>query len=409
MQGPLPYVYSKILLFCLLFSCQHSGYAQDNPLHKFPFPYVPMVASGEWVPAAFDHRIVDSIGIVGIGEVTHGAQEPSSIKATVVKYLIDKRGFRKLLFEYPNASLAVLNYYLTEGKFKSTDTLYMLTAATRAGSFTDRSFFELMQWLKQYNLNHPEDMVQLKGFDISGASESFAHYFRLNFNELLDSVTRLNVDSAMREGGNVNNASRLIIEWFYKNQDAVRERLKKYYPDLLYNVKNAGLALEHNERQNINFYGAAAFRDSIMAANINEQSRDVKSVAWAHNLHITTADHAVSMGNYLRKVRQDYYTIITDFTGPGRIYAVTENKKVITRVIFPSKKTAACKLADKYKLPAGVVFFKDLVLMKKTGTLFNAVDKFGNNIVLGKGHGFDAMILSDSLTPAAAFPVNVQK
>ncbi|MBO9617721.1 MAG: erythromycin esterase family protein [Niabella sp.] len=322
--------------------------------------------------------------------------------------MIGKRGFRQLLFEYPNASLAVLNYYLTEEKFKNIDTLNLLTAEARAGSVTDRSFFELMQWLKQFNLTHPKDMVQLKGFDISGAGRSFVNYFRSNFNTLLDSITKLNVARSMREMSSIDHAEQLIIEWFYKNQDTVQRRLKKYYPDLLYNVRNAAWALQHTERQKVNFYGASAFRDSIMAVNINELASSTKTIVWTHNLHVTTADNVVSMGNYLKKLRSDSYTIITDFTRSGKVYVATKSNELAVKSVVPSKETASYKLADKYKLPAGVVFYNDLIPVKKIGVLFNSIDKFGNNIILGKGHGFDAMILLDLLTAAEPFLLDIQ-
>ncbi|MDO6432678.1 erythromycin esterase family protein [Flavitalea sp. BT771] len=342
-----------------------------------------------WLEQAFDARITDSVTLIGLGEVVHGGREVTRFKAKMVQYLIEKKGVRTFLFEYPNAKLSMVDYYLGESQYKNEDTLKLMAGYALAGSLYDRSFLDLLCWIKRYNLAHASDRVALKGVDISGAAGSFNYFFMLNFGSLLDSGMRVDIE----KGG--DSVTHKLIRWFYGHTGFLQSKVKQYYGELLYNVQSAECNLAHDALQQHDFYGSAYYRDTVMARNI-EAHRGTKAVFWAHNMHVTTADYAVNAGNILKAdLGQRYYVIVTDFSGNARVLRA-EKTGMKENSFTPDKRTLVYQLSRKEHTDQGIVFYDEL---GKRPALFGSVGTYGDYMMLGKGKGFDALVEFNEITP----------
>jgi erythromycin esterase-like protein len=342
-----------------------------------------------WLEQAFDARIPDSVTLIGLGEVVHGGREVTRFKAKMVQYLIGKKGVRTFIFEYPNAALSLLDYYLGESQYKSEDTLKMMAGHALGNSLYDRSFLDLLCWIKRYNLAHADDRVALKGVDIIGAAGSFNNFFMLNFASLLDSGMREDIE----KGG--DSVTQKLIRWFYCHTGFLQSKVKQYYGELLYNVQSAECNLAYDALQKRDFYGSSYYRDSMMARNI-EAHRGTKAVYWAHNLHVTTADFALNAGNILKTdLGRHYYVIVTDFSGSARVLTV-EKTGMKENTFRPDKRTLVYQLSRKEHTDQGIVFYGEL---GKRPAFFGSVGTYGNYEIIGKGKGFDALVDFNEITP----------
>src|SRR6185436_17666387 len=134
------------------------------------------------------------------------------------------------------------------------------------------------------------DRVFLKGIDVETASTAFADYFMYNFLLPLDHSTAGKILSEW-SGGPKDSITVAELSWSDKN----RQRILQYAgertaEELQYIISATRNALIHLALKRQNIDRASAFRDSIMAENVRS-FRTVKSIIWAHNMHLTTADY----------------------------------------------------------------------------------------------------------------------
>jgi erythromycin esterase-like protein len=242
-------------------------------------------------------------------------------------------------------------------------------------------------------------MISLHGFDIAGASDSFADHFLYNYLLPTDHSYALDILSKLR-GGTKDSITVAELKWFYRYQESLKLHIsKKLYNTLTDDVQAAENSLTYKLLQKSNMGKAYEFRDSIMAKDVITSSNNSKAIIWAHNLHINTAaDYAMSMGNHLEKaVGKKYFSILTDFSTEATVWLISNERHILSKKTFTSnKKTAAYILRKKFNIDEGILFFTDL---KQNQTLFNIIDFSGYQTVYGKGHPFDALIIFKNVNP----------
>ncbi|RZK01656.1 MAG: hypothetical protein EOO43_24145 [Flavobacterium sp.] len=135
--------------------------------------------SYNYLCSTFDTKIKDSVQIVALGEVSHGGYEPIAFKAQMARYLIERKGYRKLLIEQSDiVYFRPLRMFLNNPS--NIDPLYISKWVKQSG-FTEATslvYIELFTWLKAYNNKHPKDLVEVIGFEIG--DEKKAINFILN-------------------------------------------------------------------------------------------------------------------------------------------------------------------------------------------------------------------------------------
>lgn len=352
------------------------------------------------LPTLFDGKIADEVRWVGLGEFTHGGEETALFKCRMVQYLILRRGFRQLLVEYPDVILVPLNNYLQSSGPDNPDSTRILARRVLGRTILKcKPFFDLLVWIRNYNVTHHNDMVCVKGFDLEEASTAFADYFMYNFLLPLDHPAALKILSEWSAGPK-DSITVAGLSWAGKNGQRILQYAgERTAEELQYNISATRNALIHVALKRQNIYRASAFRDSIMAENVRA-FRTAKSIIWAHNMHLTTADHAVSLGNYLRAaVGKEYFCLLTDISGEARVWTISEKDNRLQQQEFAaSKKSFASIIRRKYDLKEGVVFFDSLRAGSQPA--FNDIDRNGRQRVIpGKGHPFDALVIFNRVEP----------
>jgi erythromycin esterase-like protein len=368
-------------------------YAQQSPV-IYPLGSLALDSSNEWLQRAFDHKISDSVQLIGLGEFTHGGHEVFQMKAKIAQFLVEEKGVRNILFEYPNAALSVVNFYLQESKLKGEDTLRWICLRQFDNSIMDNALLDLLVWIKRYNLAHPDNMVGLKGTDILGASGSFANYFRHNLFFLLDSATQKALDYKWNIVG-IDSITRELIAWHNDHKDTVRARLKIHYDDFLYNVKNAEADIAWRASKN-NFIQSLNQRDSIVAENIMALQQK-KAIFWAHNAHVAATSYFISAGSRLKKeLGNGYYVIATDFSEKATIRVLSGPEKNFS----PHKKGLTFQLRRSVNASEGIVFYNHLPGTITRKLRISVIGIEGIYKTFESENGFDALIVLGTVTPA---------
>lgn len=388
------------VIFSLLLSAAGTFAQQDGRPLALPPGTLTRDSGITLLPTLFDGKIANEVRWVGLGEFTHGGEETGLFKYRMVQYLILHRGFRQLLVEYPDVILVPLNKYLQSSGPDNPDSTRILGRRVLGRTVLScKPFFDLLVWIRNYNVNHHNDMVCVRGIDVEGASTAFAEYFIYNFLLPLDHSAAGKILSEW-SGGPKDSITVAGLNWADKN----RQRILQYAgertdEELQYNISVARNALIHVALKRQDFNQAGTFRDSIMAENVRS-FKTAKSIIWAHNGHLTTADYVLSLGNYLRAaVGKEYFCLLTDYSGEARVWTISgENNRLQQQDFVADKKSFASMIRRKYDVKEGVVFFDSL--RAKSQPALNNIDRTGRQRVIpGKGHPFDALVIFDRVEP----------
>ena len=106
--------------------------------------------------------VVRNATVVGLGESTHGSHEQCHLKHRIVRFLVERIGFRTVAFEDDFASGVVIDHYLVTGDGDP----IVLAAAMSSPFWATAEIVELLTWLRAFNIDHPRDPVRFLGTDL---------------------------------------------------------------------------------------------------------------------------------------------------------------------------------------------------------------------------------------------------
>jgi erythromycin esterase len=110
--------------------------------------------------------LADMVGdatVVGLGRSTHGAHELSTLTHRVVRFLVERLGFRSLALEVDWTTGLPIDEVLRIGSGDRARLFDGVSPPHRSGELLD-----VLEWMRAYNEQHPTDPVRFVGLDISG-------------------------------------------------------------------------------------------------------------------------------------------------------------------------------------------------------------------------------------------------
>ena len=409
------YVYHIILNIAAIAIFNQFSYGQTikNKFPKLQLDSLTSNYSKKYLGSIFDGKIQDSVQIVALGEVSHGGYEPIAFKANMVKYLIESKGYRKVLFELSDiGGIRMLRSYLNSQK-NANDTSYLAKSIKNA-QFLDAAasvILNLFRWIKQYNDKHPQNMVEVMGFEI-GKEQSVINFILnkyiipYNYEQSQQYVYQLNSD--------ISDADKIQIlnKWLASNEPTLKAKLTKDdFSWLYFYIHNAvnGLNFLKKESKSRSEHtnDANLFRDSVLAENVRYLSGEAKAIVWAHNGHVIRTESKY-MGNYLNQYfKTKYYVIATDFSKLAAVEANNndstgnDKKKYVTRTFQSGQSTAAYNILNKYGISEGIFFHQDMINMNITEDT-NVIDANGLHLFIPAFHNsFDALVIFTNIYPTA--------
>ncbi|WP_030764977.1 erythromycin esterase family protein [Streptomyces sp. NRRL F-2664] len=109
-------------------------------------------------------RMVGDARVVGLGEATHSSHEFFTVKHRVFRYLVEEKGFRAFALEAPWSTGLRLDAHLLRGE----GDLQQIMDEEFQGTYrwwNNAEYRDLLQWMRAYNVEHPQDPVRFVGDD----------------------------------------------------------------------------------------------------------------------------------------------------------------------------------------------------------------------------------------------------
>ncbi|MGW2227999.1 erythromycin esterase family protein [Streptomyces formicae] len=270
--------------------------------------------------------MVGDARVVGLGEATHSSHEFFTVKHRVLRYLVKEKGFRAFALEAPWSTGLRLDAYLTRGE----GDLKRLMDEEFQGAYrfwNTAEYRDLLQWMRAYNVKHPEDPIRFVGDDngFAGAElyDKVSAYAAEARPELTSRLTEL-----YRGLRPTTDADTYVNQYLAKplaERKQLAERTGRAV-DLLKQRSGKGAdayawALQHATaiHQMTTLYAfdwddpqaiphAMRYRDRVMADNVTwwQQQTGDKIVLGAHNSHVALKTYAPSshpqvQGDFLRE------------------------------------------------------------------------------------------------------------
>jgi len=398
------------------------------------------------IETAFNGKL-DAVKVVGLGEATHGDKTTFAFNFNMVKYLVAQRGFRILLIEAPNSVLVPLNNFIqndSDYTQASIDTLVIRTIPV--GAYRDRQTAALLKWLKDYNLGHPAQKVQLLGMSLD---------VKPNTQLLNDYIKRYDPQSAhvittkwenknyksMNKWNDVFNWQDEHTQLIATLDDTTKKKLLydfnnskqtlEFYLDVDYqfikqNKDGSNIIFVHGQQDTVpadNFYvklrnnpaykingpknrtmQLSAIRDSLMAVYVVQGAGNEKAIVWAHNDHVMkpeTADTYLLMGDHLNSMLgKQYYTIITNYSQGGSIRAFGKSMTIKKAQNPMDGQTVVKILNKKFDYGSGIAFSADLSTISKYNAVMNTAGLEGTfGLETVPWSSFDALAIVGALQP----------
>jgi erythromycin esterase len=320
----------------------------------------------------------NNVRIFGFGEATHHAKEFFEIKASFLKYLVQKRGVTSFVMEESYYVEKGLNEWLNGGDGD-------ITAIVKGFSqppWKSKEVVELFMWIKEYNQDKEakhrvqfygmdsqlgtEINVELRRFvtkhgisigeDLLQAADSSSNY-RTNFKPntwASQQLRNLDLIKNLIQAHQVRSASKNDPE--YNKIFRALEYLQNY--------------MQYAAKPTTEVRDEQMFKNVIYTIQNLEYSGNV--FLWAHNEHINKQGHSkgiINLGNRLKNhFGQAYYCVGFDF-GKGTLRGlVLKSKKKYSwekhKLNEPYKNTFAATLIK----AKSQIYFLDMMIAFKTET-----------------------------------------
>ena len=359
----------------------------------------------DWLASTFADRL-KQVDLVGLGEVSHGSSDIFKLKAKLVQYLVEREGYKTLLFELDDARLRPLNAYLcnkSPANIQIIDSLFNKQFNQVEGSLSlnNIDLKNLLNWLKGYNLAHPSGFVSLRGIDNNISFEYIKKHY---------------MDTAsvkwMHDTYGIKNISlaegiKMVDTWYAKFGADIMGRLSPAEQiNLKMDLENFKSDMRYNNGGGEKNRAMMTLRDSMMSVNV-AQLKNGKTMVWAHNMHIVNSDfvkvhfRAKMLGHFLKeKYNKEYFVILTDFSDHALINVMKSNDLFKPRNFTSNKNSLASRLFHQFNISSGIVFSEELN-NKGLPYGFNNIGLSGEeNFAEGAPTGFDMLFFFKDIHPA---------
>lgn len=127
-------------------------------------------------------RMIGSAKVVGIGEATHSSAEFFETKHRIFEHLVEKKGFTTFALEANWSTGLLLDDYVRFGK-GDPERILADEFQNAYRFWNTEEYLDLIVWMRQHNLRHPDHQVRFMGNDLGYAGANL-------FDTVTDHVAR---------------------------------------------------------------------------------------------------------------------------------------------------------------------------------------------------------------------------
>lgn len=307
----------------------------------------------------------DAIGtseIVALGESTHGTSEFFSLKHKLIQYAVIELGFRVFALEDHFMVGEDINAFVSKGIGSIKEAVKGLF-----GTWSRQEILKMVQWIRDYNVAHPHDMVSFVGLDIQEVTrpiDSLKSFIKAQDPKLLEKY--LSTLNELKEKGQypfMERDSLVKMAWIEKSEKMYNElSAKKEHWISLAKTDEQKLKIEYGLQyanvvqqyfKEVLSSGSDLYRDQAMAENASFYFEKIypnkKMLIWAHDCHVSRGDHdgvftnfnrGISMGAFLsKKYKSNYKSFgLASYTGDFLAFKTYAYKEQIHAPLFASPK-----------------------------------------------------------------------
>lgn len=247
---------------------------------------------------------VDGATVVGLGEPSHGTKDVFRFKHRLFRYLVEEFDCRLFAIEANFSDALSLDEYVTGGPGTAEE---LLMASDFHGPWKCDAVLDLLEWIRSFNEDHPDDQIRFHGFDMQHNSQTasmLTSYLDTvdpdtpaDVTEALDEIEATHLEQPDQDGMTAyadvcGRAAETLDERFAEHRSAYIEQTSQRAFD---RARHQVRLLEQASRQ----FGATGedappgenlrIRDEAMAENIAwllEYESEEMAAVWAHNAHI---------------------------------------------------------------------------------------------------------------------------
>lgn len=290
--------------------------------------------------------------IFGFGEASHNGKEFFDIKAKFFKHLVKTQNVKVFIMEDQYQTESAINEWISGGK----GDIKTIVNNFKIGFWKCREVANLLQWMRNYNLNQPKvEQIRFYGMDIQMGENlnqeirGFVEKYKIPVNEELlmiaDSCANKKVDfNKSTNWGDIQipklkELEQIILDFQTNNNEISKEELNSIIRTLNYLIKYTKY-LQNPETE---------VRDLKMFENVKwiveKESKNGKAFIWAHNEHINkkemnySGSGIITLGAHLKKYYKDnYYSVGFDFgIGELRGFVIEKNKSNYWKTYYLEK------------------------------------------------------------------------
>ena len=272
--------------------------------------------------------------IVALGEPTHGQKEINQLRDRMSRYLIEHHGFRVIAMEDSAIKCRLVNDSIVHGKGTADSALRQQNFWT----WRTREVLAMIEWLREWNLAHPDDIVRFIGIDFQDISTPVSELIRVLSQQELPTTgpwQSILVDIGAIPIWGQSNFEEQEVECYLSTLSEIREAIissKSISPDDLEIALDCVLSVN----QSLHLWKEIAAspdevtparwnrRDEAMAARAIAATDDGhRVILWAQNGHIQSEPlpglprGARTMGQTLRNRFSCQYVVISGMFGSG--------------------------------------------------------------------------------------------
>jgi len=234
--------------------------------------------------------------IIGLGEATHGSKDFFQMKHRLIKYFVEKHGYRILGFEADMGECLYIDRFITKGKGNIDEVMKKMHFWT----WKTEEVKELIKWMRDYNSEKDEaDQIHLLGFDcqfttynndlISEYLSNYGSPYPIYIKSIMQEISSIKV----KETTNIDSIRYNLLRkkcdsiklYFEINKNHLITKSGKFEYELISRlVDQSKQFLEKMTKK------SPAIRDYYMAENsvwlTTLLGDSTKVILWAHNGHL---------------------------------------------------------------------------------------------------------------------------
>ncbi len=282
--------------------------------------------------------VVGDARIIALGESTHGTSEFFKLKHRLLQYGVQELGVRVFILEDNQLRVERINRFVLHGQGTAETVIKGLFAV-----WNRAEMLSMIQWVRDYNLEHPDDPVEFVGMDVQDPTLAL---------DSLDGFLKVKGPAVRQRVARQHEHFRKNWRNAFSMEDSVKEswsrKARRVYK-LVKGLETKWLATAKSRRDSMRVYwatqnarlvqqciesirtGGFEGRDKAMAENVDwvleHRPAGTRAMVWAHDFHVNRGEAAVakhnyfegkSMGSHLAKKYGEDYRAFGLFTYQGQ-------------------------------------------------------------------------------------------